>query len=735
MPGSEVGRAPCVLVMVMAMALWAGCNLVEAGRAAPGGPNVVLVTVDTLRADHVGSYGYETAETPVLDLLSERGVLFEQAMATAPVTLPSHASILTGLYPTSHGVRHNAVFRLASEHTTVAERFQQAGYRTGAVIGAAVLSRDFGLDQGFDFFDEEMGEDRATASGSHERKADAVTNRALEWLEAGDGPFFLWVHYYDVHATYSPPEPFQSRFRDLPYDGEVAFVDYELGRLLDGLGASLEDTLVAVTSDHGEGLGEHGERTHTYFVYDADIHVPLVIAGPGVPGGRRVEEVVSNAGLAPTLTALAGLPALDPVDVGDLTPLWTARESGSLKGVGWAYAESLAGKIDFGWAPMFAVRDAEHHYIRAPRSELFNLASDPGQNANLFESRDDVARSEPIALAEARLAEVGANETDLDPIDVDAETRAAIEALGYVVPTGQAADTGQDPKDVHQFAGLGHAAMGHLFAGRLDLAERVARRGLEAMPQSGALHDILAHIHMAASEPSKALPHAIEAARLHPHWADFHAQLATVRLTLEDLDGAITSFERVVELDPEHPGGHLGMMWKVRTGGSIEAARAHARRVVELSTDRPDYHEMLGEIWETLGEYDAALAVYREALHRFPQHQDRLHMRLAIQWARFGEHERGEAHRANAGEIGRDPTYLSRYGVALAARGDPGRAEVVFREILRRNPEHVSTKIYLAKLLRETGREAESRGLVAPGTRMRPPMPNMDGIVGSVPRG
>jgi arylsulfatase A-like enzyme len=330
-------------VLGLAVALASlGCNLISAER---GGPNVLLVTIDTLRADRVGVYGARDVATPTLDALAARGVLFEEAMASVPLTLPSHTSILTGQYPPTHGVRHNAVFVLPRSAETIAERFSEAGYATGAVVGAAVLDSGFGLEQGFDHYDSDIARERASAAGYYERPAKEVTDRALAWLADQHRPFFLWVHYYDVHVTHNPPEPFKTRFQGHLYDGEVANVDFELGRLLASLDHDklLANTIVAVTADHGEGLGEHGEGTHSYFVYDSVLHVPLMFAGPGIPAGVRVAPVTPNTGIAATLLALAGIAPLHHVDVADLAPAWRA---GGTQAAGEAYAETLAGELE-----------------------------------------------------------------------------------------------------------------------------------------------------------------------------------------------------------------------------------------------------------------------------------------------------------------------------------------------------------------------------------------------------
>ena len=473
-----LARARCV-VLGLAVALGApGCNLISADR---GGPNVLLVTIDTLRADRVGAYGARDVATPTLDALAARGVLFEEAMASVPLTLPSHTSILTGQYPPTHGVRHNAVFVLPNSAETIAERFSEAGYATGAVVGAAVLDSGFGLEQGFEHYDSDIARERASAAGYFERPAKEVTDRALAWLAEQRRPFFLWVHYYDVHVTHNPPEPFKTRFQGHLYDGEVANVDFELGRLLASLEQDklLANTIVAVTADHGEGLGEHGEVTHSYFVYDSVLHVPLMFAGPGIPAGVRVAPVTPNTGVAATLLALAGVSPLHHVDVADLAPSW---RSGGTQAAGEAYAETLAGELDHGWAPLHAIRTDRYHYIRAPRPELYDVKADPHELRNLLPSK----QSEPAAVVksdEARIDAWLASAADLRPVTVDAETRAKVEALGYVVPDGKAVKTGADPKDVHQLAGIGNDALALLLAARYDEVEKVALKGPRGSPE------------------------------------------------------------------------------------------------------------------------------------------------------------------------------------------------------------------------------------------------------------
>ena len=699
--------------------LFLGCNWIQAQGAS--GPNVLLVTIDTLRADRVGAYGLVDAATPTLDRLAANGVLFEQATAAAPLTLPSHASILTGQYPPTHGVRHNAIFRLGDEAETLAERFQAAGVDTAAVVGAAVLDPAFGLDQGFDHYDAELPQERSAAAGFFERSAEGVTDAALSWLRRTDGRFFLWVHYYDVHGSYHPPEPFKTRFAKRPYDGEVAYVDQELGRLLQGLAQSgrQSNTLVAVTADHGEGLGEHGEAYHSYLIYDSVLHVPLLLSGPGVPAGRRVSSVVSTTGLAATLLHLAGLPALTKTDVGDLTPLFRDVASGphppglpggaSAESSGWAYAESLAGQLDHGWAPIYAIRSDSFQYIRAPRPELFARVTDPAQHDNLLPKHQSERRGE-VALAEQRISALLASGSEPSPVDVDAQTRARIEVLGYVVPKGAVVANGADPKDVHRLADLWYEALALLFTKKYEQAERVALDGLVKLPQSSQLQDVLARVYLETRRPDRALPYALEAARLNPEWADFQAQVAYTYLVLGDLPHALTAFERASELDPKHPGAHVGLMWRMKLGGSLEETEMHARQALANSGGRAAVFEQVAEVWEHVGDYERALSVYLDGAERFPTHAA-FHMRLAIQYARLGDEKSARREREAAGDAALDVNLRNRLAIVYSARRDYERAEPIFREILGGRPQEPSTRRLLARMLRETGREAEAEEL------------------------
>ena len=364
---------PLPVIACLSAAL-AACQAREAPSRTPERPNILLVTVDTLRADHVGVYGYAGAATPAIDALAARGVLFETAIAPAPLTGPSHASILTGLTPLRHGFRNNSGFALAPSIRTAAEEFKAAGYRTAAFVSAFPLDRRFGFARGFDRYDDRLPRGHDPRRPPYiERPADATTDAVLRWLAepAGSGaggaaPWFLWVHYYDPHAPYEPPPDLAQRFAQQPYDGEIAHVDRQLDRLLEQIDAGR--TIVLVTADHGESLGEHGEGTHGIFVYDATIRVPWVMAGPGVPVARVAATVARSIDVLPTLGDYAGLGPRSGIEGQSLKPAAEGRRMPEAP----AYAESLYPELELGWAPLHAWRTprTSSSKRRAPSSTI-----------------------------------------------------------------------------------------------------------------------------------------------------------------------------------------------------------------------------------------------------------------------------------------------------------------------------------------------------------------------------
>ncbi len=418
-------------------------------KGSASGFNLLLVTLDTTRGDHLGCYGHETAQTPVLDGLASSGVRFEHAVTTVPVTLPSHATILTGLYPPHHGVRNNGDHILDGSQVTLAEILKEKGYETGAFISAFVLDARFGLDQGFDLYDHEVELDQSTGVTTRvaERPADAVTNVAVRWLESRDTnrPFFGWVHYYDPHRPYRAPSAYAARFRDDPYDAEIAFMDAEIGRLLNSLDriGVRQKTLVVVVADHGESLGEHEEKTHALLVYDSSMKVPLIFSCPGLFADGAVLDgfIVGTVDVFPTVLDLLGIDHDGACD--GLSLLQSPLDQDRV-----LYMETYATFLNHGWAPLAALRRHTDKYILAPVPEYYDLLADPNELNNLYDSasvRQMAARDELVSDLAARMAGWPSLEGLMDSTQqLDAETRRKLESLGYL-GTGSNAAADADP--------------------------------------------------------------------------------------------------------------------------------------------------------------------------------------------------------------------------------------------------------------------------------------------------
>ncbi len=466
------GPVACALIVLCVTLLaWAGCGRDPVREIPAPGPipqswlagiegaptNVLLITLDTTRRDRLGCYGCPLPLTPNLDRLAQRGVLFEDAIAPAPITLPSHATILTGLDPQEHGVRNNGTFALDTARVTLPELLAQRGYATGATLGAFPVEARFGLNQGFADYDDDFPvESRSREWQTIQRRADEVTRRALAWIEAHRaGPFFHWAHYFDPHYPYDPPAEY-AKAGPSPYDGEVAFMDAEVGRLIDGLarlGLS-RNTWVICVADHGEALGEHGESGHSMLLYGVTQRVPWILVAPEDwqridprrLRGRRISDTVALRDLAPTLANALGLaqPEL-PASGTSLLPLLAGE--GQTAGI--AYTETLVPSLEYGWSELRGVRTRQWSYVRAPARELYDLRRDPGETRNLCSQMPRVA----ARLEEwcERFTQAGSAPLAMQTLDAAALER--LRSLGYV-GGGAAAAPVESPKDPKAMMGI-----------------------------------------------------------------------------------------------------------------------------------------------------------------------------------------------------------------------------------------------------------------------------------------
>jgi choline-sulfatase len=554
----------------------------------PGPLDVLLITLDTTRADRIGAYGWPQAETPHLDALAARGTLFREAYAHVPLTAPSHASLFTGLLPTRHGMRDNGTYVLDSRFASLAERFHGAGYTTAAIVSAFVLDRRFGLGRGFDSYDDRLpGSDADRSGDPSERsvRAGATIDKAIAWLKRPDTrPRFLWVHLYDPHFPYDPPEPFAGRHRDRLYDGEIAYMDAQIGRLLDAAAASGRPALRVVTADHGEGLGDHEELTHGYFVYRETQRVPLIVSLPGrVPSGQEIGAIVRSVDIAPTILELSGLPPLNDIDGRSLVPLLAGRATDDVRP---AYLESFHPRIWWGAQELLALRTGKWLYVEAPRPELYDVDADPAERTNLAASQPQAA--EVLRLQLRTYATPGA------PLGAqtrpDGEAASRLRSLGYLGSGAPDDAGGRDLPDAKD--------NGPLLA--------AVSEGQELRVQ-GKFDEALGRFRAALARNPKSL--------------SVRLSVAELLLALGKHDEAFTAYGDIAAAGGAVESAYLGMMQTRVKQGKVEEALAVTTAGLDLLPSSGQLHAERGDLLLRLGRLPEAETAFRRALSIAPDNE------------------------------------------------------------------------------------------------------------------
>jgi arylsulfatase A-like enzyme/Tfp pilus assembly protein PilF len=656
--------------IAIALSLASGCG--SGARRKPfvadslHGWNVLLVTIDTLRADHVGAYGNQLGLTPTLDRLAREGLRFTHAYAHVPLTLPSHATLMTGMYPFSNGVRDNGSFRLDSAKPTLAGTLKAAGYRTGAFVGAFVLDARFGLSSGFDVYDDRM----LGTGGAPEvvqRPAEQVLAAAERWILGQPSapsplPFFAWVHLYDPHEPYAPPEPYRSRYSTDPYDGEIAYADASLGAFLEQLrtGGALARTLVVVAADHGESLGEHGERTHGLFAYDATLRVPLMVWAPPALAPDAFDSLARLVDVTPTILDLVGVPAPMPMDG---RPLRTVISGESVAGPRSSYFEALNANLTRNWAPLKGVIVDRLKLVDLPIPELYDLAADPGETTNIYAAQ--IGRARPLESILDSLAHV---QTPATPATVDADAQARLRSLGYVVGTTMkparnytAAD---DPKHLAEINRALDEAMDESTLGRSAEAIDTLRRVLKERPDLTLAYDRLAFLLQATGRINEAVALLDGAAR------SGYADAALLR--------------------------SLGAV--LRDSGNLQRSASILEALVKQDSGDLQSADALGQTYTRMHRARDAEAMFRRVLTTSPN--------AAATWNNLGVLYLSESRDADAIDallhaIRIDPLLAGAHntlGVAYARSGERRKAIDEWREALRIRPDFKDPRANLEKV-------------------------------------
>jgi arylsulfatase A-like enzyme/tetratricopeptide (TPR) repeat protein len=644
-------------------------------------PNVILVTMDTTRADHLACYGYPGIRTPALDALASRGVLFEQAATATPLTLPAHSTIMTGMYPTFHGVRVNGNAALSDEQTTLAEVLAARGYKTGAFIAAFVLDGRWGLKQGFEHYDDQfdLKKYKHLDLGKIQRPGDQVMDAALNWLEAQKaGPFFAWIHLYDPHVPYAPPEPYSSEYgRRGPaglYDGEIAFMDEQIGRCTAWLAKNGLDqnTVMILIGDHGEALGSHGEGTHGYFVYDYALHVPFLVVTPFADlKGKRVSAQVRSADVFPTLLDLVDIKSPVEVQGRSLVPLMFDP---GLKDDHPAYGEAMTSNLQFGWSALRTLRTTRYKYIDSPRAELYDISQDADEQTNLLAQYPDIARRMKKDL-EALIAETSAGAPTLQAADLDKETMEKLSALGYIgapvstKKTAAGAGPLADPKD------------------KLPVFNAITRAGDLIMNDEYA--DAIATLE-AALKDEPTIPQAL-------------LLLSTCYVELGRNEDAKAKLDIILKEDPESVQALITLANILLEEGKNEDVIALCKQTLSVDERNTQAHTLIGQVYMEAKNYLEALPYFEKAFDIQPKiTRSRLNLAACLVGAK--QYDRAETElKAVIQDSPKFPLVHFNLGLLYEEQGRLTEARAAYTEEIKAIPKEFMARFNLGKVLFRLG--------------------------------
>jgi arylsulfatase A-like enzyme/Tfp pilus assembly protein PilF len=682
----------------------------------PAALNLVVITLDTTRADRLGAYGYPRAGTPNLDALGQDGVVFDHASTAAPLTLPAHSTLFTGRFPPEHGVRDNGGYFLNDSERTLAEVLKARGYATGGFIAAYVLDSKWGIAQGFDTYvdDFDLSKYKVMSMGAIQRPGNEVVDRALPWIDGHrDARFFAWIHLYDAHTPYNPPEPFRSEHPGDPYQGEIAFADAQVGRVVELLRDRhlLERTVIVVMGDHGESLRDHGEAGHGFFVYESTMRVPLIVRVPyAAMRHRRIADPVRSVDVMPTVLDLLSVPkpANVVMDGASITPLMTgSRPEMGLE----AYAEAVYPLHHFGWSDLRALRQGRYKLIAAPRPELYDLQADPTEQKNIFGDRKALGDRMLGRLADLEAHFKASAPAKSEAVEIDPDAKARLAALGYVgsfvASVGSDASRAglADPKDkVHLFNKITDAREAardeNEIAAAMGLLDEVlkedpkvidawfalgmmsARRGrhedaigyykhalaLKSDDEEAVIN--MAHAYRALGRDNEALVGFRRFLELDPKNAQVHYEIAQILIDRGELATAATELQAALAVEPKMAAARNALGVVALNQGDLASAEKQIRQALDMKPDVRLAHYNLALLAETRNDLVTAQAEYTRELELHPNN-----FKAAFNLGKLYESQRR-----------------------------PGEQEAAFRKAIEANPEFGEGYFYLAKLLLDQGR-------------------------------
>jgi arylsulfatase A-like enzyme/Flp pilus assembly protein TadD len=703
----------CVLAIVVPIVVIAGgiWFLSWSGLVGSNIHQIILVSIDTCRADYLSCYGYPRRTTPNIDAIARQSVRFEQAISPVPLTLPAHSSMLTGTIPPYHGVRDNLTYKFRDRNTTIAEILQENGYRTGAIISAFVLDARFGLNQGFETYNDDFIE--ARQYGAYlERKAHETSEFACRWIQKHrDEKFFLFLHYFDPHDAYVPPEPFASMFADKLYAGEIAYTDHCIGqviRKLKELGL-YDSALIIIVGDHGESLWEHAEETHGYFIYQSTVKIPLIFKMPRGSEPSTVSEPVAVIDIVPTILSMLRIPVPSEVQGRDLSGLLTKKQREKRQGA--IYCESMEA-VKYGCNPLFGVVQGEWKYIETTRPELYRFTQDPNETNNLAETESERAQALRGQLKRILSEQSYRGEQD-SKATLDQRSLQRLSSLGYIgggiVDKTLEFDPGKDDaKDLIGFYNLYMKLHGVFKEQKYDEAEGLCWELLRQRPDFVDAHSYLGEIAAERGDTVKAIAYFRQALQLDNKRCDVLQKLAAALTSLGNLDEAVQYLQEAVRLRPEDPKSlnNLGII--LARQEKLDEATALFQKVMEIDPDDADAYSNLGNVFALQGRMDEAAEYWSKSLRLKPDQTEVLENLGKISFQK-GRIDQAIGYWKRSLQVDpKQPGVYFNLGFALSKKEDISQAIEYYQKAVQLKPDYYQAHTNLANLLNLKGNTAEA---------------------------
>ncbi len=695
--------------------------------------NIVLFTIDTLRADHLECYGYDRVKTPNINRLASEGILFEHNIVQAPLTLPSHSSIFTGTHPLYHGIRDNGGFYLEEKHITLAEVLKTNGYSTGAFVGAFVLDSRWGLDQGFDYYYDnfDLTKYKTVSLDSVQRRGDEVLAEACKWLEKNSqDKFFAWIHLYDPHTPYNPPEPYKTQYNGRRfglYDGEIAYVDLLMGDFRNFMEEKnlMEKTLIIFTGDHGESLGEHKESAHGFFIYDSDIRVPLIIRFPENKfQGSVITNQVRSIDIMPTILNMLGGRSPESVQGESMLPLILEKQGGEALS---AYSETYWPRYHYGWSELKSLRKGQYKFIDAPKPELYDILEDPGELNNLVNKKAALGhemKRELEALIDRYSAE-GIEEAG--PKKIDNDSLVKLQALGYIgsfrASSKQKGEKLADPKDRIELYNEIKVAQFLVTEEKMGQAEKKIKDVLNKDPSVLEARYILGNIYSKQKKYDEAIEEYKKALEVDPEYYDSIFGIALAYKKSGKDDEAIVGFKRLIDIDPKDtkPLLHLGDIYEEQ--GELDEAMRYLKSAVTIDPEAPVFHNNLGAVYLKKKMYDMAEKEIKAALsieRSIPLLN--AHFNLALLHETRGDFDLAVVEYKKEQEtspFNYKPDF--NLGLLYAKAKELEKAIKEFKSCIEKDEEFADAYVFLAKAYMDSGKDInEAANLALKGLGLKP---------------